>query len=158
MYCIWVCPLFELNHESCKKPFSFYCSNGVHSLPHSYVYLLIPGTLFFCNAYKEGFILISNTDTFMAGLFSNHSPLYFVDTKRHFSKLGLTCHIAKIHSEVSAWSWMVHIFIKILFPQLCMMHFDLFPVNQWCISISKWTFSLVFLITLNNASWCFSFL
>lgn len=36
-----------------------------------------------------------------AGLFSNHGPLYFVDTKRHFSKLGLACHIAKIHSEAS---------------------------------------------------------
>lgn len=52
-------------------------SNGIHKLPNSFVYLLIPG------------------------LFSNHSPLYFVDTKKHFSKLGLTCHIAKIHSEAS---------------------------------------------------------
>ncbi|MCO5612088.1 hypothetical protein L7F22_066350 [Adiantum nelumboides] len=52
-------------------------SNGIHKLPNSFVYLLIPG------------------------LFSNHSPLYFVDTKKHFSKLGLTCHIAKLHSEAS---------------------------------------------------------
>ncbi|KAG7030445.1 hypothetical protein SDJN02_08792, partial [Cucurbita argyrosperma subsp. argyrosperma] len=35
------------------------------------------------------------------GLFSNHGPLYFVGTKRFFSKMGLTCHIAKIHSEAS---------------------------------------------------------
>lgn len=34
------------------------------------------------------------------GLFSNHGPLYFVSTKRFFSKMGLACHIAKIHSEV----------------------------------------------------------
>ncbi|KAH7439269.1 hypothetical protein KP509_04G053100 [Ceratopteris richardii] len=52
-------------------------SNGIHKLPNNFVYLLIPG------------------------LFSNHSPLYFVDTKKHFSKLGLTCHIARIHSEAS---------------------------------------------------------
>ncbi|POO00853.1 Exostosin-like [Trema orientale] len=51
--------------------------NGEHSLPNSYVYLLIPG------------------------LFSNHGPLYFVETKRFFSKMGLACHIAKIHSEAS---------------------------------------------------------
>lgn len=36
----------------------------------------------------------------LAGLFSNHGPLYFYDTKKHFTKLGLPCHIAKIHSEV----------------------------------------------------------
>ncbi|CAD6271248.1 unnamed protein product [Miscanthus lutarioriparius] len=35
------------------------------------------------------------------GLFSNHSPLYFTNTKRFFSKMGLACHIAKIHSEAS---------------------------------------------------------
>lgn len=35
------------------------------------------------------------------GLFSNHGTLYFVATKRFFSKMGLACHIAKIHSEVS---------------------------------------------------------
>ncbi|KAL4194148.1 hypothetical protein AMTRI_Chr05g57820 [Amborella trichopoda] len=51
--------------------------NGEHKLPNSFVYLLIPG------------------------LFSNHSPLYFVNTKRFFSKMGLACHIAKIHSEAS---------------------------------------------------------
>lgn len=34
------------------------------------------------------------------GLFSNHGPLYFVKTKAYFSKMGLACHIAKIHSEV----------------------------------------------------------
>ncbi|ERN00152.1 hypothetical protein AMTRI_Chr13g83420 [Amborella trichopoda] len=50
---------------------------GEHKLPESLVYLLVPG------------------------LFSNHGPLYFVNTKRFFSKLGLACHIAKIHSEAS---------------------------------------------------------
>ncbi|KAL3825186.1 hypothetical protein ACJIZ3_021215 [Penstemon smallii] len=51
--------------------------NGLHKLPDSFVYLLIPG------------------------LMSNHGPLYFVNTKRFFSKMGLACHIAKIHSEAS---------------------------------------------------------
>ncbi|PKI48522.1 hypothetical protein CRG98_031144 [Punica granatum] len=51
--------------------------NGEHALPDTFVYLLIPG------------------------LFSNHGPLYFVSTKRFFSKMGLACHIAKIHSEAS---------------------------------------------------------
>ncbi|KAI4354749.1 hypothetical protein L6164_003592 [Bauhinia variegata] len=51
--------------------------HGIHKLPNSMVYLLIPG------------------------LFSNHGPLYFVNTKVSFSKMGLTCHIAKIHSEAS---------------------------------------------------------
>ncbi|KAE9464446.1 hypothetical protein C3L33_03613, partial [Rhododendron williamsianum] len=51
--------------------------NGNHNLPDSFVYLLIPG------------------------LFSNHGPLYFVSTKKFFSKMGLACHIAKIHSEAS---------------------------------------------------------
>ncbi|KAL2319951.1 hypothetical protein Fmac_028920 [Flemingia macrophylla] len=51
--------------------------HGVHKLPNSMVYLLIPG------------------------LFSNHGPLYFVNTKVSFSKMGLACHIAKIHSESS---------------------------------------------------------
>ncbi|KAJ8750697.1 hypothetical protein K2173_015878 [Erythroxylum novogranatense] len=51
--------------------------NGGHTLPDSYVYLLIPG------------------------LFSNHSPLYFVGTRKFFSKMGLACHIAIIHSEAS---------------------------------------------------------
>ncbi|XP_020094094.1 uncharacterized protein LOC109714084 [Ananas comosus] len=48
-----------------------------HKLPNSMVYLLVPG------------------------MFSNHGPLYFVRTKTYFSKMGLTCHIAKIHSEAS---------------------------------------------------------
>ncbi|KAK8965265.1 hypothetical protein KSP40_PGU014936 [Platanthera guangdongensis] len=48
-----------------------------HKLTDSLVYLLVPG------------------------LFSNHGPLYFVNTKSCFSKMGLTCHIAKIHSEAS---------------------------------------------------------
>ncbi|KAG0616118.1 hypothetical protein M758_5G091700 [Ceratodon purpureus] len=52
-------------------------SHGVHILPNSVTYLLIPG------------------------LFSNHGPLYFVDTKKYFLKLGLSCHIAKIHSEAA---------------------------------------------------------
>ncbi|CAI9100417.1 OLC1v1037417C1 [Oldenlandia corymbosa var. corymbosa] len=51
--------------------------NGEHELPDSFIYLLIPG------------------------LFSNHGPLYFVSTKKAFSKMGLACHIAKIHSEAS---------------------------------------------------------
>ncbi|MBA0846467.1 hypothetical protein Goshw_002526, partial [Gossypium schwendimanii] len=51
--------------------------NGEHTLPNSFVYLFVPG------------------------LFSNHGPLYFVATKKFFSKMGLTCHIAKIHSEAS---------------------------------------------------------
>lgn len=50
---------------------------GEHMLPDTLVYLLVPG------------------------LFSNHAPLYFVDTKKVFSKLGLASHIAKIHSEAS---------------------------------------------------------
>ncbi|KAK1286674.1 hypothetical protein QJS10_CPB20g01419 [Acorus calamus] len=50
---------------------------GEHKLPDSVVYLLVPG------------------------LFSNHGPLYFVNTKMFFSKMGLACHIAKIHSEAS---------------------------------------------------------
>ncbi|XP_006663151.3 uncharacterized protein LOC102710448 [Oryza brachyantha] len=48
-----------------------------HKLPDSVVYLLVPG------------------------LFSKHGPLYFVKTKSYFSKMGLACHIAKIHSESS---------------------------------------------------------
>ncbi|KAL4311581.1 hypothetical protein GQ457_01G050430 [Hibiscus cannabinus] len=51
--------------------------HGLHKLPNSVVYLLVPG------------------------LFSNHGPLYFVSTKTSFSKMGLTCHIVKIHSEAS---------------------------------------------------------
>ncbi|KAL6275232.1 hypothetical protein ACE6H2_018833 [Prunus campanulata] len=48
--------------------------NGEHTLPSSFVYLHIPG------------------------LFSNHGPLYFVGTKKFFSKMGLACHIAKIQT------------------------------------------------------------
>ncbi|PKA45717.1 hypothetical protein AXF42_Ash011058 [Apostasia shenzhenica] len=63
--------------------------NGVHCLPNSLVYLLIPG------------------------LFSNLSSLYFVNTKKFFSKMGLACHIAKIHSEASveknAWELKLYI-------------------------------------------------
>ncbi|XP_043717185.1 uncharacterized protein LOC122665174 isoform X2 [Telopea speciosissima] len=51
--------------------------HGLHKLPNSMIYLLVPG------------------------LFSNHGPLYFVNTKACFSKMGLVCHIAKIHSEAS---------------------------------------------------------
>ncbi|CAA2945092.1 Hypothetical predicted protein [Olea europaea subsp. europaea] len=51
--------------------------HGLHKLPNTMVYLLVPG------------------------LFSNHGPLYFTNTKTSFSKMGLTCHIAKIHSEAS---------------------------------------------------------
>lgn len=51
--------------------------HGLRRLPKSVVYLFVPG------------------------LFSNHGPLYFVGTKTRFSKMGLTCHIAKIHSEAS---------------------------------------------------------
>lgn len=67
--------------------------NGEHKLPDSYVYLLIPG------------------------LFSNHGPLYFVSTKRFFSKMGLACHIAKIHSEASVEynSWVLKQYIEELF-------------------------------------------
>ncbi|KAL5572597.1 hypothetical protein UlMin_022194 [Ulmus minor] len=67
--------------------------NGEHKLPNSYVYLLIPG------------------------LFSNHGPLYFVATKRFFSKMGLTCHIAKIHSEASVEhnAWELRQYIKELY-------------------------------------------
>ncbi|KAA8534907.1 hypothetical protein F0562_029877 [Nyssa sinensis] len=67
--------------------------NGEHTLPHSFVYLLIPG------------------------LFSNHGPLYFVSTKRFFSKMGLACHIAKIHSEASVEhnAWELKQYIEELF-------------------------------------------
>lgn len=46
------------------------------------------------------FVLLTVVPLAMAGLFSNHGPLYFVSTKASFSKMGLACHIAKIHSEV----------------------------------------------------------
>eukprot|EP00897_Mesotaenium_endlicherianum_P002673 jgi/Mesen1/2433/ME000157S01573 len=50
-------------------------TNGVHTLPDSLVYLLIPG------------------------LFSNLSPLYLLETKKHFSTIGLACHIARLDSQ-----------------------------------------------------------
>lgn len=48
----------------------------------------------------EIYVLLTVVLLKLAGLFSNHGPLYFVSTKVSFSKLGLACHIAKIHSEV----------------------------------------------------------
>ncbi|KAI5331058.1 hypothetical protein L3X38_021184 [Prunus dulcis] len=51
--------------------------NGEHTLPSSFVYLLIPG------------------------LYGNHGIVYFVGTKKFFSKMGLARHIAKIQSEAS---------------------------------------------------------
>ncbi|KAI4350814.1 hypothetical protein L6164_005228 [Bauhinia variegata] len=67
--------------------------NGKHSLPNSFIYLLIPG------------------------LFSNHGPLYFVATKRFFSKMGLACHIAKVHSEASVEhnAWELKLYIEELY-------------------------------------------
>lgn len=67
--------------------------NGIHMLPDSFVYLLIPG------------------------LFSNHGPLYFVATKRFFSNMGLACHIAKIHSEASVEhnAWVLKHYIEELY-------------------------------------------
>ncbi|KAI9118959.1 hypothetical protein K1719_009634 [Acacia pycnantha] len=67
--------------------------NGKHSLPNSFVYLLIPG------------------------LFSNHGPLYFVATKRSFSKMGLACHIAKVHSEASVEhnAWVLKLYVEELY-------------------------------------------
>ncbi|CAB4282674.1 unnamed protein product [Prunus armeniaca] len=35
------------------------------------------------------------------GLYGNHGPIYFVGTKKFFSKIGLARHITKIHSEAS---------------------------------------------------------
>ncbi|XP_078439713.1 uncharacterized protein LOC144709913 isoform X4 [Wolffia australiana] len=66
---------------------------GDHHLPSCFVYLLVPG------------------------LFSNLSPLYFVNTRRFFSKMGLTCHIAKIHSEASVErnAWELKNYIEELF-------------------------------------------
>uniref|UniRef100_A0A7N0UPD5 Alpha/beta-Hydrolases superfamily protein n=1 Tax=Kalanchoe fedtschenkoi TaxID=63787 RepID=A0A7N0UPD5_KALFE len=97
--------------------------HGVHRLPKTLVYLLVPGTCSNINSGKKKnlilrlFILLldSNIITvfvrkltslylkcqYLIGLFSNHGPLYFVNTKMSFSKMGLACHIAKIHSEAS---------------------------------------------------------
>ncbi|PNT70735.1 hypothetical protein BRADI_2g16981v3 [Brachypodium distachyon] len=69
--------LYSVDGTSRFKELLHDVRNGIHYLPNTLVYLFIPG------------------------LFSNHSPLYFVNTKRFFSKMGLTCHIAKIHSEAS---------------------------------------------------------
>jgi len=70
-----------------------------HKLPDSVVYLLVPGQSI------TTLIVSYQFPTFYAnifiGLFSNHGPLYFVKTKAYFSKMGLACHIAKIHSESS---------------------------------------------------------
>ncbi|RLM58667.1 uncharacterized protein C2845_PM18G13660 [Panicum miliaceum] len=70
-----------------------------HKLPDSVVYLLVPGQSVTSSIVSYQF------PTFYAnifiGLFSNHGPLYFVKTKAYFSKMGLPCHIAKIHSESS---------------------------------------------------------
>ncbi|KAJ4827633.1 hypothetical protein Tsubulata_008250 [Turnera subulata] len=68
--------IVQANHGG-TSGISMFQGHGVRTLPNSIVYLLVPG------------------------LFSNHGPLYFVSTKTSFSKLGLTCHIAKIHSEAS---------------------------------------------------------
>jgi hypothetical protein len=102
---------------------------GVHTLPNTLTYLLVPGTdltshfnCFIRNLQKNNSLYIAISNRFLwilslmhkhfgagiqlkicillAGLFSNHGPLYFYDTKKHFTKLGLPCHIAKIHSEV----------------------------------------------------------
>ncbi|CAL2264681.1 unnamed protein product [Prunus armeniaca] len=64
--------------------------NGEHTLPSSFVYLLIPR----CGTYSYG-----NFD--FPGLYGNHGPIYFVGTKKFFSKIGLARHITKIHSEAS---------------------------------------------------------
>uniref|UniRef100_A0A2N9EF24 Uncharacterized protein n=1 Tax=Fagus sylvatica TaxID=28930 RepID=A0A2N9EF24_FAGSY len=50
--------------------------------------------------HGEQEVFIANPD-FNLCLFSNHGPLYFVNAKMSFSKMGLACHIAKIHSEAS---------------------------------------------------------
>lgn len=67
----------------CPGFFSFYFQHRDESYATLYSY----GHFFFQFLY-------------LAGLFSNHGPLYFVSTKMRFSKMGLACHIAKIHSEV----------------------------------------------------------
>ncbi|KAL8139969.1 hypothetical protein V2J09_005990 [Rumex salicifolius] len=71
--------------------------HGVHRLPKTMVYLLIPGNNF--PSIRSLPNLPKNSIS--AGLFSNHGPLYFSSTKTYFLKLGLTCHMAKIHSEAS---------------------------------------------------------
>ncbi|KAJ9128777.1 hypothetical protein P3X46_034483 [Hevea brasiliensis] len=39
-------------------------------------------------------IVVKMAFPFFKGLFSNHGPLYFVNTKVSFYKMGLACHIA----------------------------------------------------------------
>ena len=87
----------------------FIFRHGVHRLPNTLVYLLVPGNNtylslaihldFITVSCRMHIINLSDKNNF-SGLFSNHGPLYFVDTKTKFSKMGLACHIAKIHSEV----------------------------------------------------------
>jgi len=74
-------------------------------LIHWFTYLFLVRHLSQCNKFlqmirKCHFLQIVSSVLLYAGLFSNHSPLYFTNTKRFFSKMGLACHIAKIHSEV----------------------------------------------------------
>ncbi|THF96481.1 hypothetical protein TEA_017077 [Camellia sinensis var. sinensis] len=90
--------------------------HGLHKLPNSMVYLLVPEAL----VSGKGSLAYGKTCTLnlrvryrdfgqqgqtklvgLGCLFSNHGPLYFVNTKAYFSKMGLACHIAKIHSEAS---------------------------------------------------------
>ncbi|WVZ98612.1 LOW QUALITY PROTEIN: hypothetical protein U9M48_044026, partial [Paspalum notatum var. saurae] len=63
---------------------------------------------------------------------SNHSPLYFTNTKRFFSKMGLTCHISKIHSEASVDknAWELKQYIEELYwgsAKVEWMQLQLFP-------------------------------
>ncbi|XP_078439711.1 uncharacterized protein LOC144709913 isoform X2 [Wolffia australiana] len=93
---------------------------GDHHLPSCFVYLLVPGcllpTLFILPKFQE-FQSNKEKPVYSAGLFSNLSPLYFVNTRRFFSKMGLTCHIAKIHSEASVErnAWELKNYIEELF-------------------------------------------
>eukprot|EP00270_Netrium_digitus_P004358 TRINITY_DN1540_c0_g1_i1.p1 TRINITY_DN1540_c0_g1~~TRINITY_DN1540_c0_g1_i1.p1 ORF type:complete len:439 (+),score=106.54 TRINITY_DN1540_c0_g1_i1:103-1317(+) len=49
--------------------------SGIHTLPDSLVYLLVPGFM------------------------SNMAPMYFMETKKYLSSMGLTCHLAKMNSQ-----------------------------------------------------------
>jgi hypothetical protein len=74
-------------------------------LIHWFTYLFLVRHLSKCNKFLQMILKchclqIVSSVLLYAGLFSNHSPLYFTNTKRFFSKMGLACHIAKIHSEV----------------------------------------------------------
>ncbi|KAF7819778.1 alpha/beta-hydrolase domain protein [Senna tora] len=90
--------------------------NGEHSLPNSFVYLLIPGIAEF-TMYHLFTMLFRLEDPLVTGLFSNHGPLYFVATKRFFSKMGLACQIAKVHSEASVEhnAWELKLYIEELY-------------------------------------------